>query len=151
MSRRAYSAEDTVTIAAAGTPDTCIAVIGSAILMLEIYDILFGMTSTPADQQCEWEVRHFTADGTGDDVTPRQLDANIIDATATAKGNYGTEPTYAGIALVRLGLHQRSSFRWVARPGSELITKSAAGDGIGSAVDVTSGTPTGACTILFSE
>lgn len=151
MGMRKYAVSDIVAIASAGTPDTCVMVLGSATHTVGIYDILFGQVTTPADQQMQWDVFHTTTTGTGDALTPVALNADIIAAVATASGNHSAEPTTAGIALLHVGLHQRSTFRWVARPGSELINLSAVAGGINAQCDVTSGTPTGACTVMFDE
>lgn len=134
-----------------GTNVTAVSVKGSATHRFGIHDIVLGCTTTPADQQMQWTVGHVTTAGTGTAVTPHPLHGDEIAAVATAARTFTAEPTYDGVTLLEIGLHQRSTFRWVARPGSEFICKAATAAGIAAKVAVTSGTPTAYATILFDE
>jgi len=145
---RKYSISGTAVL---GTNVTALGVIGSATHIVEIVDITLGCGSTPADQAFSWTVGATTTAGTGTAVTPEPIRGGGIAAVATAKKTYTAEPTYNTVPLLDIGLHQRSTYRWVARPGYELITKAAANNGIAAKVAVTSGVPTARATMLFNE
>ena len=138
MSRK-YSTIGVVAVAA----DSNISVIGSATVRPEIFYVALSAQSTaPADATITASVKHFTADGTGTAVTPIQLNANEPACVCTSKQTYTVEPTYAGIALLKIGMNQRSLFQFYAREGAEFVGQLAAGDGLGMLMDAFStGTP----------
>ncbi len=134
-----------------GTNVTAFGVIGSATIRCGIYDAMFGTSTTPADQQMLFQVQKTTTAGTSTSVTPEPLDVDDRVAICTAGKTFTAEPTYSGVPFIDIGLNQRSTFRWVARPGGELICSSAANAGIMGKVAVTSGTPTAYVTFHWFE
>mgnify|MGYP001434099450 CR=1 FL=1 len=127
-----------------GTNVTALVIGGGTTVKAAIYDLTFSCGSTPADQQFTWTVRRTTTLGTTTAETPEPLDPDAPAAIATAGKSAiaGAEPTYAGIATLEFGLHQRAVYRWVARERGEIITSKTASNGVGASVVITSGTPT---------
>lgn len=128
-------------IATLGTNVTALTIIGGTTVKAAIYDYRLSCASTPADQQFNWLLKRFTAAGTATAVTPEPLDPDGPVALATSGKTLTAEPTYAGIAVEDVGVHQRSVYRWVARERGEIITAKTAANGWGFSVTVTSGTP----------
>ena len=97
-----------------------------------IHDVIFGSSATPADNALNWLLQRYTAAGTATSVTPAPLDPADPAATATAGQNHTAEPTYtAGAVLLDISANQRSTQRWVASPGGELVLPATAANGIG--------------------
>ena len=137
---------------AAANPDTSLTVTGAATLRPKIYDILMGSSATPADAQVSHTVQRTTAAGTSTAVTPEPLETGDRAATCAAGQTHSAEPTYAGVAFIILPIHQRASFRWVARQGGELIISATAANGIGhKRTACTTGTPAVNSTIMWEE
>jgi len=127
---------------------TALRVGGGTTVKCSIYDLFFSCGSTPADQQILWTVGHVTTAGTaGAAVTPQPLDEDAPVALGTAGSAFliANEPTYATVPLIKIGLHQRAVYRWVARERGELVTGKTANHGIGAKAAITSGTPTLEC------
>lgn len=138
--------------AATAVPKTAITVVGAANLRPKVYDILFGSPATPADAQVTYTVQRFTAAGTATAVTPEPLETDDRAATATSGQTHSAEPTYAGAAYIILPIHQRASFRWVARQGGELIVSRTASNGIGvKKTAETTGTPAVNAVLMWEE
>lgn len=107
-------------------------VTGSATIRGRIYDIMIGSRATPADQTCTYDVARSTTAPTTTSVTPTPLDAlqPTHAASVTAWQNGASPiPTKAAI-LLSVSLNQRATFRWVAAPGSELLTTATTAYGI---------------------
>ena len=139
--------------AATAVPKTALTVISAANIRPKIYDILIGSSATPADAQVTYTVQKFTAAGTATAVTPEPLEQGDRVATCTSGQTHSVEPTYtaAGICFI-LPVHQRASFRWVARQGGELIIVATAANGIGCKKTAeTTGTPAINCTMMWEE
>jgi hypothetical protein len=97
----------------------------------KIYDMIFGSQASPADNVFQYIVTRCTAPGTNSAVTPAPLDP--ADAAAlTVVGQLNTvEPTGNTPTLLSVELNQRATLRWVAAPGSELVTPATASNGVG--------------------
>ena len=138
--------------AATAIPKTALGVTGAATLRPKIYDILMGSSATPADAQVTYTVQRFTAAGTSTAVTPEPLETGDRAATCTAGQTHTVEPTYAGVAHLILPIHQRASFRWVARQGGEIIIVATAANGVGCKKTAeTTGTPAVNCVMHWEE
>jgi hypothetical protein len=109
------------------TYKTLVAVTGvTASRRIKWYDLSFGTVGTPADQTYEWDVSRQTAAGTSTNATPVSLDP--ADAACDAAGTInftGEGTTTAASSIFYLGTNQRASYRWVAAPGSELVSPGA--------------------------
>lgn len=97
----------------------------------KIYDLTFGSEASPADNVFKWQITRCTAPGTNTGVTPSPLDP--ADAAAlTVVGQINTvEPTGNTPLLFAVELNQRATLRWVAAPGSELVTPATSSNGVG--------------------
>lgn len=102
-----------------------------------IYDLVIGSDASPADNAFLWEINTRTALQTGGTtVTPVAIDASDTTAASTkADMTATTNATGSGIVF-GCPLNQRATFRWVAAPGSELVSPALACNGFGV------GTPT---------
>lgn len=124
----------------AAAPQTALSVVGGTV-RLKIYDIILGSVATPADAQVTMSIRRFTAAGTSTAVTPEPLEGGGTAAVGVAGQTHSAEPTYAGIGML-IPIHQRGTFRWVARQGGELCPVITAANGYGIARTAnTTGTP----------
>lgn len=86
-----------------------------------IYDIIMGSTSTPADAVLSFILQRFGTLGAGSAVTPVPLDPDETGLQCTASQTYTTEPTYnANQILLDIGINQRATQRWIAAPGKEI-------------------------------
>ena len=99
---------------------------------LKLYDALFSQAeATPADGNTRFEVQRCTTAGTGTAVTPRLLDPADPATEADALENHTIDPTLtAGEISLTFGLNQRSTMRWVAAPGSEIVVPAVASNGL---------------------
>jgi hypothetical protein len=97
------------------------------------YDIMFGSTASPSDVAYQWLVQRHTAEGTPNAaVTPQALDPNDPGATALGGEGHSAEPTYtANAILLNIPANKRSTQRWVASPGGNLIMPATAASGLG--------------------
>lgn len=95
---------------------------------IKLYDVMFGTLGTPADQTYEFDISRASTIGTGTVATPSPID--VADAVALTVGtvNHTVEPT-VGVSAFYLGINQRASYRWVAAPGSELVSPATALNG----------------------
>lgn len=138
---------------AAAAPVTALTVIGSTTCRPKIYDVIVGSPATPADAQLTIQLRRFTAAGTtaASPPTPEPLEGGGQAAVATCGHTHSAEPTYAGVGLV-IPVHQRGTFRWVARQGGEISAPMAAANGIGVVkTAATTGTPQIHATVMWNE
>lgn len=128
MSRRynTYGAGDV------GTDKTVLTVISTTAIRPRICDIIVGAGTTPADHATKFVLNRLTATGTGTSFTPVALDPSDPAATFTSAYNHSSEPTYTASGyLLGFSMNQRSTFRWVAAPGFELVAPATANNGIG--------------------
>jgi hypothetical protein len=105
---------------------------GSTPRRIKIYDILLGSEASPADNAFLWQFQRCTAAGTSTAITPQPLDSADAAALSSAGQNHTVEPTYTANAfLLSVPLNQRSTFRWVAAPGGELLLPATNASGVG--------------------
>lgn len=98
----------------------------------ELYDLILGSEAAAADNPFLYLLQRCTAAGTSTAVTPIPLDPADAAAKTNAGENHTVEPTYtAGQILLRIGLNQRATFRWVASEGGRLVAPASSGNGIG--------------------
>ena len=133
---------------------TILSIVSSATLRrVKWYDVLFGTTGTPADNAMQFDISRITAAGTNTAVTAQALDPADQASLVTTCGNLHTvEPTVtANSSVINIGINQRASYRWVAAPGSELVSPatSAAGFALRALSPAYTGVTTG--NILFQE
>lgn len=128
MIGRRYGFSGSITAAAT---KTVWGVAGTSAVRPHIYDILVGSNATPADNSSEWWLLRFTAAGTSTAVTPEKVDSGDPAATAPCGKNHSAEPTYGTVPLLDIAVNQRATFRWVAAPGSEIVSPATAANGLG--------------------
>ena len=118
-----------------------------------IYDVLIGSGVTPADQAANIDMVRTTAVGTeASGFTPTKQDPNSKASDCDAGIAPTGEPTEtANSALLRFACNQRAGYRWVARPGSELIIPATANNGISLVRRVSTSDFGMDATILFFE
>lgn len=112
---------------------------------LKVAEAVFGSEASAADNPFLWRLTRITATGSlaGTTITPERLDEADADALADAHEALTTNPTL-GNAVLEVPLNQRATFRWVARPGQEIVTPALGEDGLAcqtptsSAVAITS-------------
>jgi hypothetical protein len=111
-----------------------------------------GTNSAPADNFVEYDISRMTADGTATSITPNPVDSADGAAVTTAKANATAEPTVTSNSdLWYDALNQRASYRWVARPGKELIWPATANNGLVIRAKSASYSGTVAASASFSE
>ena len=117
---------------ASGTTQTVLGVNGGTTVRANIYEVLVGSSTTPADQTFQLVLGRITAFGTSTAYTPLPLDPNDVAAIATAGITHSAEPTYtAGGSILDFSVNQRATFRWVASPGGEAMSAASANNGMG--------------------
>lgn len=117
-----------------------------------LYDIIFGSEAAPNDQVFLFEVNRSTTAPTGTAVTPAPLDLADGASTTVASENLTVQGTNtAGVVPLAVPLNQRNTFRWVARPGSEIIAPLTANNGFHFNTPTASGTPAATLSVLFNE
>lgn len=95
-----------------------------------IYDLIFG-SQTAGDTQFTFTMQRITAAPTGNAVTPDPLDTAdpaAVTLAAEELSNNGT--VTAGVIPFSMQMNQRSTFRWVAKDGKEIIVPASAGNGV---------------------
>ena len=128
------------------------AVSSATVRRVKWYDVLIGTTGTPADNAMQFDISRVTAAGTSTAFTALPLDPADAAALTTCGVNHTVEPTVtASSSVFNIGINQRASYRWVAAPGSELVSPatSAAGFALRALSPAYTGVTTG--NILFQE
>ena len=98
-----------------------------------VNEVLVGSDDTPADVAYEVTLQRTTAAGTATAVTPTPLDLGAPASYLTVGKNHTAEPTYtANTELMQIPLNLRATYRWVARPGGELVIPATNLAGIGA-------------------
>jgi hypothetical protein len=111
----------------AGTTLTIIQVEGKTTTRGWLYDIVLGSDSAPTDVATDFEIIRSTALGTGTSVTPQALDGGNPAALLTAqRGTFTGQTKTANSQVLKFGLNQRATFRWVAVPGGEIVVPATA-------------------------
>lgn len=134
-------------------PQTAINLFSAGNARAYIYDVLVSSGITPADQAANMDMVRTTAVGTeASGFTPTKQDPNSKAADCDAGIAHTVEPTEtASSALLRFAWNQRAGYRWVARPGSELIVPATASNGISLVRRVSTADFAFDATILFYE
>lgn len=131
---------------------TALGLTSAATIRPRIYDVIFGTSGTPADNALNWILQRFTAAGTSSAATPVALDPADPSALASGGQNHTVEPTYtSGAVLLDIDANQRSTQRWVASPGSELVLPATAANGAGLQTMHASYTGNVDVTLLYEE
>jgi hypothetical protein len=100
-----------------------------------IYDIVIANVGSPADLVTLHTIQRITNPNAANctAVTPSLLDLADRAAQSACGENHTAEPTYtSNQELMEIPLNHRATFRWVAAPGSELITPAINNAGIGA-------------------
>jgi len=108
---------------AAGTNLTLLEIVnGDGSRRAWIYDIILGSDSLPADFAGQFDLIRGTVSGAGAAISENKLDPVEGSAIMVALGGTFTGQTKtAASAMLSIGLNQRASFRWIAKPGGELV------------------------------
>ncbi len=118
----------------------------------KIYDILIGTNGTPADNFIEWDVSRITAASTTTVLAAQSLDNADGAAVSTVTVNSSTFGTITtGSNVFYIGVNQRASYRWVAAPGSELVSPATSSAGFQLRCRSAAYTGTATATVLFQE
>ncbi len=116
-----------------------------------LLDIMVGSDANPpADNALKFLIERCTTKGTRTTVTPNPMDAAEAAFHGTAGENHTANGT-GGADLFTIPLNGKSTMRWVARPGEELIAAAVADDGLQILTPVAGGTPTVSVTIWVAE
>lgn len=137
MARR-YSGEGSQTPA---SDDTIIGLTSATTVRPRLYEIVIGSAGTPEDTYSLFRVKRYTAAGTATAFTPIALDPADPAALAAIGSNHTVEPTYtANSQLLTIPMNARSTVRWVAADGGELVAPATAANGLGLSFITTSAT-----------
>jgi hypothetical protein len=104
----------------------------SSMRRFQIYDLMFGSDATPGDTALLWSVGRQSAAATGGTAPAiNTLDAgDVLAATVVPNQSPTTNGTHVATStLLSVPLNQRATFRWVAAPGSELVSPVTASNG----------------------
>lgn len=105
--------------------------IGAAAARFRILDMLLGSAAAPNDGTFNFLVlRTTTAAGTSTAATPAPADPADAASSTTAGVTFTVNPTLS-TQLMQIPLNQRSTVRWFAAPGEELVCAAVANNGIG--------------------
>lgn len=129
---RNYAIATTATLAQSSTLPL-LTVIGTAAVRSMVYEIQFGSSGTPADNAASFAVQRCTTTGTaGSSYTPVALDPGDPAAVTTCGlATFSVGPTLTSNSfLYNFGINQRTTFRWIAAPGSELKIPATANNGL---------------------
>lgn len=91
---------------------------------LKLFDLIIGSEAAPADNVNLWTLDRVSGGSPtgGTSVTPQPLDpADAVALCDAVEGTITVNPTI-GTRLLSVPLNQRATFRWVAAPGSELVS-----------------------------
>ena len=126
---------------------------GTEIRRFKLYDFIVGSDATPADVAITWQIERQTALGSlaASAETINPLDA--ADAPInTLAGQTVTVMGTTGVALMTWATNQRATYRWVAAPGSELVSPATASNGLYfNTPELVGGTPSVWITAFINE
>ena len=126
---------------------------GTQIRRFKLYDYIVGSDSTPNDYAITWQIQRQTALGSlaASAETVQPLDA--ADAPlSTLAGQTVTVMGTTGVTLSEWPTNQRATYRWVAAPGSELVTPATASNGLYfNTPELVGGTPSVWITAFINE
>jgi hypothetical protein len=105
---------------------------GATARRIKLYEYIVGLPgSPPADNEIEIDIARMTADGTGTAFTPIALDPADAAALMTSKIGYSAEPTVTASSFLEyFSMNQRATVRWMAAPGSELVSPATTNNGL---------------------
>jgi hypothetical protein len=118
-----------------------------------LYDIIISSYATPASLAGEFAVIRGTVPGTGAGplntwgLDPLNTDTGFIADGGTFTGHTKTSNS----ALLSVGLHQRQTFRWVARPGRQIVIPAVADNWVGIECVSHGGTPNMSFTMHWED
>lgn len=119
-----------------------------------IYDIWLGSVAATADVATRFQAQRTTGLGTpAATYTPNNLDPGGPAGECTlGQGAYSVEPTYtSNKELLVVSCNQRTTVRWLANPGRELVCAATQNNGIGFKSKSSTATPAYESTVLFEE
>lgn len=126
--------------------------VGGVAARFRVIDMMFGFSGTAADGTFNLSIlRTTTSAGTSTATTPAPLDSNDA-ASSTAGGITFTVNSTPSTVLMNMTFNQRSTVRWFAAPGEELVNPLTANTGI--AIQPIAPSPTAvnlAGTLIFDE
>lgn len=122
----------------------------SGLRRFRILDILTWNDGTPGDTAIRTTIGRCTAPGTNTALTPNPNDP--ADGVCSAAGGQlnTVEPTFGTATFFPMGFNQRSTLRWFAAPGEELVAPATNNNGFGSNLAVGPALSTGS-TVVFDE
>ena len=149
-SPRKYALTASVTNTASVTQ---VVLVSTTAIRPAVYDIMISASAAPADNAANYQIKRFTAAGSTSALTPQALDSGDPAATSTAGTNASIEPTYTASAiLLSISANQRTTARWLARDGSELVCPASASNGLGLFSNAVGGSAFAAqYTVLYNE
>ena len=122
------------TVGVGATKTSCTA-ISTANIRPRVVEYDTSTDGTPtSDQSYTFQLRRFTADGTGTGYTLQNTDPSdsAVTPVLTAKTTYTVEPTYAAGFILNRGVNPRMTHRWFAySPDAEIIAPATASNGLG--------------------
>lgn len=124
-----------------------------------VYDILVGTVGTPADNSMYWSMQRATAGSTPAYAGYASSVALALDPADTNSAlsvviNSSIETAYSYTGTTNpwyVGVNQRASYRWVAAPGSEIVSPATSSAGIGLRVKSPAYTGAASATVMWSE
>lgn len=107
-------------------------VISTANVRPKIFDLLLGSAASPVDQQGRFQLQRCTTTGTpGSSITPQALDGDPAALATSGLAVFSAGPTLTANAfLLTLVGAMRSSLRWVAKDGAEIVLPATASNGV---------------------
>jgi hypothetical protein len=118
----------------------------------KIYEFEIGTNAVPADNVLEWDISRQTAAGTATAFTPNKLDQADGTSVTTVGVNATAEGTItAASSVFYQGINQRTSYRWIAREGCELVAPAVNLSGFALRAQAAVYTGTGTATVYIDE
>lgn len=103
----------------------------SGMRRFKLTDVIVGSDATPADATFVDQVQRITTTGTGTSLTPDVKDPADAAVVTVVRHIMTIEPTYAGNAMISIPRNQRTTARWNAKDGEEIIVAATANAGLG--------------------
>ena len=122
----------------------------SGLRRFRILDILTWVDGTPGDTAVRITIGRFTAAGTNSGLTLNPNDPADGVPSATAGQLNTVEPTFGTASFFPIGYNQRSTVRWFAAPGEELVGPATNANGLAGNLAVGPTLSTG-CTVVIDE
>lgn len=103
---------------------------GSAMRRFQVRDLLFGYSGAMTDVGFDANLTRSTTAGTGGATpTPQAVDAGDPASVILNRDGAATNGTASGVVLAFAG-NMRSTVRWVARDGDEIVVPGTAANGL---------------------